>query len=146
MRVLFEGPPDETLVKCLGVKYTKDGRHKSGVLKELTSTKGLIGMIDEDPKNTQSRPRMMNEFQRVESKYAIEYYRHQNNNNQLIVLCPDLENWILKATKASKIGVNKFNLPSKTSALHGIINSRLFNFDKLIQELVRKESLAILYL
>lgn len=146
MKVLFEGPPDETLIKSLGVKATKDGRHKSGVLKELTQGEELMGIVDEDPKNTQSRPKAMNKFHLAEEKHTIKVYRHQSNNNQLIVLCPDLENWILKAIKASKVDVSKFNLPSKANALHGIINSRLPNFEKLIHELITKENSAILYL
>ena len=144
MKVLFEGPPDEILLKCLGVKATKDGRHKSGVLKELTKREGLVGLVDEDPKNTQSRPKTMNEFRFIEKKLAVELYCHRDNDNYLIVLCPDLESWIIKAAKMSKVDLDLFNLPKKASALHNIINSRLSNTERLINELVVRKNPAVL--
>ena len=146
MVVLFEGPPDEKLLKVIGVSSTQNSRHKSGVLKKLVKKEGLIGVVDEDPKNTQSRPRIMNEFLLLEEKYAIKVYHHQSNNNRLIVLCPDLENWILSAAKTSRINVSKFKLPNRAGALHDIINSRLLNFGKLIQELIAEQNASILYL
>ena len=86
MIVLYEGLPDEVLMKRLGVRSTKDGRHKSGVLKDLIRKEGRIGLVDEDPKNTQSRPKIMNEFQLINKKHAIKHYYHQSNKNLLIVL------------------------------------------------------------
>ena len=143
---MYEGPPDRTLVECLGVKFTKDGRHKSGVLKELAQTKKMIGILDQDPKNTQSRPKTMDEFILTENKRGIKSYYHQSNSNQLIVICPNLESWILKASKTSKIEVTTYNLPGNPSTLHRIINNRLPNFERLIRELVAQKNPSILYL
>ena len=88
----------------------------------------------------------MNEFYLTEEKHFIKIYRHQSNNNLLIVLCPDLENWILKAAKSSKVDVSTFNLPKKASTMHNTINTRLPNFEKLIQALIEEKNPAILYL
>ena len=105
-----------------------------------------MGLVDEDPKSTQSRPRVMNEFLLRENKHAIKVYHHQSNRNQLIVLCPDLENWITRAAAASKIKLSTFNLPNKAGALHNIINSRLPNFEKLIKGLIANQNPSVLYL
>ncbi len=143
---MYEGPPDKALIACLGVKSTKDGRHKSGVLKELSQTKDMIGIVDQDPKNTQSRPKTMNEFVLVEHKHGIKSYHHQSNGNQLIVLCPNLESWILKASRTSKVKVATHSLPGNPSTLHRNINSRLPNFERLIQDLLNRKNPALLYL
>ena len=143
---MYEGPPDETLIKCLSMKSTKDGRHKSGVLKELTKAEELVGIVDEDPKNTQSRPKVMNEFYLIEENQGIKVYRHQSNSNRLIVLCPDLENWILKAVKTTNINISLFNLSDNPSTLHRVINKRLPNFENLINELINQQNPSILYL
>ena len=56
----------------------------------------------------------MLDFQ-ISKQYSIELYQHKNTRSQLIVLSPELETWILKVTKASKIDIGKYNLPSKPS-------------------------------
>lgn len=145
---MYEGLPDKTLLICLGVnkKYTEDGRHKSGVLSSLVKRRDIIGLVDQDPSNTQSRPKTMDQFVLTESKYAVERYHHQSNGNQLIVLCPNLENWIIDAAKASNTDLTKFSLPNKASALHRIINSRLPNFERLISDLIAQQNQSVLFL
>ena len=143
---MCEGLPDRALLRCLGAKSVKDGRHKSGVLKTLTKSEGLIGMVDEDPKNTQSRPKAMREFRLVEARHGTKLYYHKSNNNKLIILCPDLESWVLKTTKTSKINIGEYGLPKTPSALHRIINTRLANFEKLIVQLIKLQNPSILYL
>ena len=110
---------------CLGVesRYVQNGRYKKGVLRRVTEESSVLGMVDQDPLTIQNYRKDMLDFQLVTRQHGIELYQHKNTRSQLIVLCPELENWLLKVTKASKIDVRKHNLPSKASALHGIINA-----------------------
>lgn len=143
-----EGKPDEVLVQglCISRRLIGNGNHKSGVLKHITQTKGLLGIVDEDPDAAQSRSKLMNEFRFIEKRYQIALYEHQSNGNQLIVLCPELEAWILRAVKASKVNISQFNLPNNPSALHRVVNTRLPNLEKLINELIIQQNPAILCL
>ena len=133
---------------CLGVesKYVQNGRYKKGVLRRVTEESNVLGMVDQDPLTIQNYRKDMLDFQLLTRRYSIELYQHKNTGSQLIVLCPELENWLLKATKASKVDVSKHNLPTKASALHGIINSRIPNFERLVQELVVQKNPSILHL
>ncbi|MHA1267051.1 MAG: hypothetical protein ACTSRS_17565 [Candidatus Helarchaeota archaeon] len=57
-------------------------------------------------------------------------------NSVLIVLCPRLEEWIIKAADLCKMNMeSKFNLPRDPRRLKRIINYRLENLKRLINEL-----------
>lgn len=148
LKVYTEGKPDHTLVNCLGIekRFIKNGRYKKGVLVRLSKERNVLGMVDEDPSTFRNYRKDMSEFTLVRKRHNIEWYQHQSTTNKLIVLCPNLENWILKIAKASKVDVTKFNLPSNPSTLHRVINGRLTNFEKLINELISQQNPSILYL
>ena len=144
----IEGKPDRVLAHCLGIKkrFTQNARYKKGVLKRVAIESNVLGIVDQDPLTIQNYRRDMLEFQKLDSKYSVELNYHQSTKSKLIVLCPELESWILKAAKASKVDVKKFNLPNKASALHSTINNRLPNFERLVNELIIQQNPSILYL
>ena len=148
MVVYTEGKPDQILVRRLGIanKFIGDGKHKAGVLKKVAGKTDVLGIVDQDPETTQSRPKLMNEFQLVEKEYRVIVYFHRSSKNKLIILCPGLEGWVLKAAEASKINVADFKLPKKPSSLHNVVNNHLSSFEKLINELIARQNPSILYL
>jgi hypothetical protein len=62
----------------------------------------------------------------------------KSNNNDLIVLCPRLEEWVLKATKEAQIDIKRYNLPDDGEHLHKEININIGKFEKLIKDLMGK--------
>ena len=148
LKVYTEGKADRSLVICLGVKNgsVQTGRYKKGVLRRVAEESNVLGLVDQDPLTIQNYRKDMLDFQLIEKRHSIESYEHKCTGSQLIVLCPELESWIIKVSRVSKINISKYNLPSKASALHKIINSRIPNAEKLIQELVAQKNPSILYL
>lgn len=61
-----------------------------------------------------------------------------SNDNDLIVLCPRLEEWVLKATKEAEIDITRYNLPDDGDKLHRMININIDKFEKLITDLKEK--------
>ena len=148
LKVYTEGKADRSLIICLGVKNgsVQTGRYKKGVLKRVAEESDVLGLVDQDPLTIQNYRKDMFDFQLIEKRHKIESYKHKHTESQLVVLCPDLESWILKASKNSKIEVTTYNLPGNSSTLHQIINNRLPNFERLIRELVTQKNPSILYL
>ncbi len=62
-------------------------------------------------------------------------------NNDLIVLCPRLEEWLLKATKDAQIDIKRYNLPDDSEHLHKEINLNIDKVEKLIKDLKVKSKM-----
>jgi hypothetical protein len=58
--------------------------------------------------------------------------------NYLIVLCPGLEEWILKATREAGVNIEDYGLPGNADQLHKIINTKLKEFVNLIENIKGK--------
>ena len=41
----------------------------------------------------------------------LRILRNTNRNNDLIILCPRLEDWILEAAKEANVDIETYNLP-----------------------------------
>jgi len=114
-------------------------RNKSGVIKKVTNTPGSIGLIDEDSGSSvpNEMEEMMEEF---EDPYTqVRIYGHKNGS-KLIELRPRLEEWILRICDQSNIDPRKYSLPRDPELLHKIINQKLKNFQKLLEDLHEKHS------
>jgi len=92
-------------------------------------------LLDEDPYSGQPRyvkeARLKNDL----PEHDIKILHHSSANNHLIVLCPALEEWILRAARESGIDVTKYNLPNNAAKLHAEINISLDKFEKLLEDL-----------
>jgi len=138
--IYTECKPDSALVKTLGVPK-KEIIHLGGkpeVCKQLEKRKNWKGLIDEDPFSVQ--PPYLKKLQVREnlSDYELKVLNDNSNNNDLIVLCPRLEEWVLKATKEADIDIKKYNLPDDGERLHKEINIDIDKFEKLIKDLKGK--------
>lgn len=149
--IVVECNADATLVKCLTnipkANIIHEFKGKPGVcnqlMENLTNSKGLI---DEDPRAGQhpyvKRARPHGSFIQEDIKYLHDASR----NNDLIVLCPKLEDWILKSAEIANIDVRRHGLPNDANALRKVIDYKLNEFRILIHMMARRKSARILAL
>ncbi|MEW6025689.1 MAG: hypothetical protein AB1599_00130 [Planctomycetota bacterium] len=144
---------DETLAKRLGIPKQQI-RHSPGKTKlcyGLENTTNSKGMIDEEPwsrgneeipyikKLKTSNPQGWNNLQ-----HSIRVLDDKDKQNKLIVLCPNLEGWILEAAKEVKIDVTKspYGLPDDKDELHKVLGTktRNENYEKLLDAMLKAKS------
>ena len=138
--------PDECLVKKLGFSRKQITHHqgKSRVFHALNNkTDKQLGVVDEDPGSAKTS--YESALQLVEESEGIKYYTDRSGN-KIFVLKGKLEDWIIFICNKSKIKPTDFGLPSKPDDLHDVINQRLANFEKLIDELISINNPAIIKL
>ena len=58
-----------------------------------------------------------------------------SRGNYVVVICPRLEDWILKTAQVTNVDVMKYGLPSDGESLHKRINGNLDRFENLIKDL-----------
>jgi ribosome assembly protein YihI (activator of Der GTPase) len=113
-RYLVECNNDKTLVMLLA-KVKPDQIHhagnKSNVLKQLDKCDkwgDCLGLIDEDPESPQ--PPKLREIRLEPAGYDIKVGKYKGN--VVVVLCPELEEWVAKAVKNTDIrkGINAKDL------------------------------------
>ena len=67
-----------------------------------------------------------------------------NKNNFLVVICPVLEEWILKTARLGKIKMADYNLPENASRFHKTINLNLRKFEMLLEILLNSQRITAL--
>lgn len=141
---LVECKPDSILVEYLASASRRSIRHTGGkfeLLKILADREtGAKGLIDEDPGSYE--PPHLERF-RVRynlTNHGFKVLHYESRNNVLIVLCPRLEEWVLKAAKEANVDVRAYGLPIDASELHEWINIRIKGFERLVEDLKGKSS------
>lgn len=135
--IYTECKPDSTLVKILGIAK-KEIVHLGGkpeVCKQLKKRKDCKGLVDEDPFSIQPPYLKKLETKKNLSDYGLKLLKDNSNNNDLIILCPRLEEWVLKASKEANIDIRRYNLPDDATALHELINTNLDKFEILLEDM-----------
>ncbi|MGC8976679.1 MAG: hypothetical protein ACP5OB_03545 [Candidatus Ratteibacteria bacterium] len=135
--IYVECKPDKVLIENLDVLEKEKIYHCGGkgrVVSNVLKGKKNYGLIDEDPLSPQ--PRKLKNFEKKYEKYGIKIMG-DDKENKLIILCPNLERWILKVVKENSIDIKKYGLPEEGEELHSIINTNINSFIKLLKELKR---------
>jgi len=137
--IYIECKPDLALVRSLTKVTRREITHefqgKGEICNQLRKQTNCKGLIDEDPSSGQ--PRYVKEA-RLENAFPdhdIKILHHSSTDNRLIVLCPRLEEWILKAAREAGIDIGKYNLPNNATKLHTEININLGKFKNLLEDL-----------
>ncbi len=141
--IYLECYSDEALVKALGV-HKKEIFHsgsKGNVCKKLEKSIKSKGLVDEDPFSTQ--PSYIGKLKTNSHEYDIKLLYDEIAKNYLIVLCPRLEDWILKAAKEAGINIKDYSLPDDANELHKIINTKLEKFILLIEDIKKRSKMLI---
>ena len=142
--IYTECKPDSCLVRTLGIPK-KQIIHLGGkpeVCKQLAKREDWKGLIDEDPFSVQ--PPYLKRLQvkgNLSGDYGFMVLHDNSKNNDLFVLCPLLEEWVLKAAKEAGIDIKKYNLPDDGEQLHKEINLDLRKFERLMKDLKEKSKM-----
>ena len=142
--IFVECKPDYTLASKLVSTPRRKVEHsanKSGVLSKLIRREGFpnyensLGIIDEDPRSNQ--PSIIREFDEVQdfSRHKIRLLHYRWLNNDVLVLCPKLEDWIIEAAREAETDMSDYDLPNEPEMLHQIINLNIDKFGLLIDAL-----------
>ncbi len=137
--IFVECKPDETLALAVTGAPTRLVIHelkgKGEVVRRLSVGANLFGMVDEDPWASQppylSGMRMAEEL----TEAALKVFQDPNRNNRIAVLCPRLEEWILRAAQIARVNAADYGLPPDPSRLHEVIVHRLDNLERLVNDL-----------
>ena len=144
-QVHVECKPDELLVSKLGLtrKFITHHQGKSRIFSTLRINKGLLAIVDEDPGSANTRYevslKLKKEFE------GIKFYTDQSGNI-VLELKGKLEDWIIMVCRKQKINILDYGLPEKPNDLHDIINYRLPDFSRLIDDLIKEKNPAVLKL
>ena len=137
--IYVECYPDVQLVQSVTGWHKREVIHefkgKSGVANKLRNGSGLKGMVDEDPGAIQP-----SYFERLSVTYdltqhGIKVLTHNRSHNQVIILCPKLEDWVLAAAQQTGIDVTRYGLLARVNELHSTINHRISNLSRLLRAL-----------
>jgi len=137
--ILIECDPDEFMVRSIGFLKVKHVNGKGNVMNMVGKIPGVIGIIDDDPGNSQPSERL--KYIEKESKSTIKLLvKNNDESKKIIVLSPDLEGWILSRAKQNRVSPKKFGLPDDGHGLHSIYHiEKKKNFRDFIEELIGKE-------
>lgn len=122
--IYLECYTDEALVKALGI-HKKEIYHsfgKSNVCKRLEKSRNSKGLVDEDPGRTQ--PPYIGKMIIKSNEDDIKLLYDNDTNNNLIVLNPKLEEWILKSAKEVGVNMEDYSLPEDADELHKVIATK----------------------
>ena len=146
MRLFLECKPDETLAVALGVPQRSviHSHGKGKVSKSLKKNSGVTGMVDEDFGSAE--PATLRKFVEVSASHDVTLKVEETQNNRLVVICPRLEPWLIKTAKVAGMRMDDFNLSENVQVLDSMINYRLPNVQRLLNELLAVKSPRLLHL
>ncbi len=148
--IYLECKPDEALVRSLGVRRRdiSHQRNKEQVLKMITRVTNCIALVDEDPNSLPSP--LFGQLLRQEDSLSrgILLYLDRRRNNRVVVLCPNLEGWVIRSAQEQGIRHDRppYRLPNTAHSIHNVINDRLPNLRHLLADLLAAQSPRILKL
>ena len=125
-RYVVECDADLVLLLRLGIGR-KQIHHASGVARvaeRLERSQNCVGVVDEDPGKL--RPRYLSSLTSAgrDDRHGLELLRDGRRNNFVVVLCPRLEEWLLRAAEECGIDVGIFTLPGHGEELHRLLSGK----------------------
>jgi hypothetical protein len=135
--LFLECNADETLARAVGVP-PRDIIHSHGkgrVSKSLKRKSEAVGLVDQDIGSAE--PVTLSKFVEESNQHDVILKRDRLQNNRLVVICPRLEDWIVKTAKAANVRMTDFGLSENPRDLHADINHRLPNLDRLLNHLLK---------
>ena len=141
MKILVECNTDKYLLtgilQKLGLsrKLVRHEANKPKVIDILRKSDASIGMIDEDPHS--STPPDMANYQEIERIGDIRILTRINDKRKKVfVICPRMEEWLLKRANKNDISLNSFNLKNDPNTLHKINIDKNINYRNFIDKLL----------
>lgn len=146
MKVFLECKPDEVLARVAGVppRAIVHSPGKGNVSGSLGKNSGVAGLVDEDFGGPE--PSTLRKFLEESTLHDVRLKTDKIRRNRLVVLCPKLEDWVIKTAKAANLKMADFNLSENPRELHADINDRLPNLERLLNQLLAQQSPRLLHL
>ena len=145
-KAIVECNPDEILALTLGLrkKEVVHQNSKGEVCNYHAKSDVNVAIIDQDPGSAQ--PNYLKNFVLEEEKYETKKLINKKSGKIIIIICPRLEEWIIRQCNISKVNPALFFLPGEAKQLKVVINLKLKRFNELLQELKRKDNNGLKYL
>ena len=112
-----------------------EAKGKGGVCNRLIKSRNTTGMVDEDPGKTQPSYMSQLSLSRESVGMGLKLYVDRNRHNQVVVLCPDLEEWLLRAASDMGLAMQNYGLPNRANELHRVINLDERKIESLLTDL-----------
>ncbi|MBI2968864.1 MAG: hypothetical protein HYY40_13775 [Bacteroidetes bacterium] len=150
-RYHIECRPEEILLLTIGHLTRDHIEHHTGngsVCKTLSKGRNLIGLIDEDPERKEYQHDYYDElYKRQKSdEHDIRLSIDKKTKNRLVFIKPKFEPWIIAVARNSGLRMSDFNLSDDPDKLHGEINWKRTDLQKLLHKLMKIKSPAIVHL
>ena len=78
--------------------------------------------------------------------WVLKLYVDRSRNNRVVVLCPDLEWWLLRAVSDMGFDIKTYGLPDSANELHRVINLDERKIQRLLTDLADGASPRLLEL
>lgn len=130
---------DEVFVKILTDKSVriKHAFGKGNVCNQLSRSTNSVGLVDEDPKSSKSEYERLMLNGIVKENQHVILCKHENQSNRLIILRPNLEEFLLRLSKINKVDLGDYNLPNDYKNLRDELNFRKVTRYKLFEDFLR---------
>lgn len=106
-----------------------------------------LGIIDED-KNKGPMAKYFSEFEQGKVENGLILKRHNHKKQYLILICPEIEEWLLMNANASNIKPSDYNLASDLKGFKQITKTQNIDlnveFYRFIKSLINKNSPGII--
>ena len=148
--IYVECKPDGVLVRQVTNlprrQVIHEAKGKGGVFNRLMRNRNLVALVDEDPGKTQPTYMARLSLSRERANIGLKVYVDNNLNHRVVVLCPVLEEWLLRAARDAEFDMETYGLPDSAGALHRVINLDERKIQRLLTDLTDAESPRLLEL
>jgi hypothetical protein len=144
---------DTKVAEILGQAKRYNHQHGCGdvanELKKKLQNNIALGIIDED-KNKGPAAKYLLEFKSIAEENSLFLKRHPQRNHYLIIICPEIESWLLN--NANSVGLNPidFGLEDNLKGFKQITKIKSIDnnigFYRFIKELIKKETPGVITL
>ena len=116
--IYVECKPDELLVRQVTNlprrQVIHEAKGKGGVFNRLMRYRNLVAMVDEDPGATQPTYMRHLSLNQDMANLGLRLYFDSSRNHRVVVLCPRLEEWLLRAAGDLEFDMERtYRLPSR---------------------------------
>lgn len=137
--IYVECKPDTALVEAVTGLRKRDIIHelqgKGAICRRLKRRSNCKAIVDEDPWSVQPSYIETLTTLRHMPQHGLKLLHDKSNNNFLIVLCPRLEEWILRTATQSHVDVRRYKLSNRPDKLHREINLFPDRFESVLSQL-----------
>ena len=145
--IYVECKPDQKLVQLASGFQQREIIHelkgKYGIAARLGDQRNASGMLDEDPGKHQ--PSYLTKLHVSDEiiDAGLKLLKDTARGNQVILLMPRLEEWVLRAAHDVDLDVIRLGLPRNPNRLHEEINLDIRKFERLLRELESNNSFRL---